>query len=124
MTKKIIVPIDGSAISIRALQFGIHLAKALGDEIRVVHVQPMLEVLGENIIKEATEILEEADVPFTTTIRIGTPSLEIIAEAKEDNVRCIIMGTKGSGNATGEIGSVSQATLAMTPCPITFIPEM
>lgn len=123
MKKKIIVPVDGSAISLQALQFGIKLAQALGDEIRAVNVQPMLEVLGESIIKEAAEILEKANVPFTTKIRIGTPSLEIIAEAREENVRCIIMGTKGSGNTTGEIGSVSQATLAMTPVPITFIPE-
>ncbi|HHY73216.1 MAG TPA: universal stress protein [Bacillus bacterium] len=120
---KIIVPVDGSQIADKALEFAISMAKAYGDEIRLLNIQPNLQILGEGIIKDAAATLEREQISYTSTIRVGTPAMEIITEAKDKDVRCIVMGTKGSGNAvSGKLGSVSQATLSMAPCPILFIP--
>src|SRR5690606_33131681 len=95
LMKKIIVPVDGSKIAQKALEFAISMAKANGDEIRVITIQPNLEILDEAIIKEAVILLEKEGIPFTTHIRIGTSAMEIISEATSENVRCIVMGTKG-----------------------------
>lgn len=124
LMKKIIVPVDGSKIAQKALEFAISMAKAYGDEIRVINIQPNLEILGEAIIKEAVTLLEKEGIPFTTRIRIGSPAMEIISEATSENVRCIVMGTKGmNADSNRKLGSVSQATLTMSPCPIMFIPS-
>lgn len=122
--KTIVVPIDGSSLSKNALTFAITMAKAYGDQIRVVNVQPYHDILGETIIKEATALLEKEDVPHSSTVRIGAPpSIEIISEAKDENVRCIVIGSKGSGNTTNHIGSVSLAVLQMAKCPVVVIPS-
>lgn len=122
MYKKIIVPIDGSKLAEKALSFAITMAKAYEDQITLLNIQPNHQILGESVIAEAAALLEEAGVPYSTKIRVGTPSIEIITEAKDNNVRCIVMGSKGAGNSARNLGSVSQATLVMVPCPIMFIP--
>lgn len=122
MYKKIIVPIDGSKLAEKALSFAITMAKAYEDQITLLNIQPNHQILGESVIAEAAALLEEAGVPYSTKIRVGTPSIEIITEAKDNNVRCIVMGSKGAGNSARNLGSVSQATLVMAPCPIMFIP--
>ncbi|MDQ0156269.1 universal stress protein [Robertmurraya andreesenii] len=123
MSKKIIVPIDGSKTSQNALSFAISMAKAYGDQIRLINIQPNHQILGESVIAEAARLLEEARVLYSSKIRLGTPSIEIITEAKDADIRCIVMGTKGAGNSDRKLGSVSQATLTMAPCPIVFIPS-
>lgn len=123
MSKKIVVPVDGSKIAENALKFAITMAKAYGDQIHLINIQPNHQILGESTIREASAMLDEARVLYSTKIRVGTPALEIITEAKDENVRCIVMGSKGNGNSNGQLGSVSQATLSMAPCPIMFIPS-
>ncbi|WP_071591171.1 universal stress protein [Calidifontibacillus oryziterrae] len=121
---KIVVPVDGSIIATNALKFAITMAKAYGDQIRLINIQPSHQILGESTIREASALLEEERVLYSSKIRVGTPALEIITEAKEKDVRCIVMGSRGNGNgSSGKLGSVSQATLAMAPCPIMFIPS-
>lgn len=122
MSKKILVPIDGSKISHKALEFAISMAKAYGDQIRLVNIQPNHQILGQSVIDEAAAILEEARVLYTSTIRVGTPTVEIITESKDDDIRCIVMGKKGKGNTSKNLGSVSLGILQMASCPIVFIP--
>lgn len=127
MSKRIVVPVDGSKIAQNALEFAITMARAYGDEIKVINIQPNLQILGEIIIKEAIAILEKAQIPYSSNIRIGTPSIEIATEAKSNEVRCIVMGTRGmsveSIESRQKLGSVSQATLSISPCPIMFVPN-
>lgn len=122
VNKTIIVPVDGSQSANKALQFAITMAKAYGDNIRVVNVQSSATALGEPIIQEAATALEQAGMPYSTKIRIGTPSIEIFSEANDEQVRAIVMGLKGAGNSNKKLGSVSQATLSLVPCPITLVP--
>lgn len=122
--KKILVAIDGSAFSIKALEFAISMAKAYSDEIRLINVQPFHQILGENIIKEAEAPLQHSNVFYTSTIRTGTQAaIEIISEAKDASIRCIVMGSKGVGNSSNDLGSVSSAVLSMAPCPVVIVPS-
>lgn len=123
MSKKILVPVDGSKMSCKALEFAITMAKAYGDQIRLVNIQPNLQILGKPIIEEAASILEESRVLYTSKIRIGNPASEIISESKDKDVRCIVMGTKGTGNTRNNLGSVSLGILQMASCPVVFIPS-
>lgn len=120
--RKIVVAVDGSLIATKALHFAISMAKAYGDEIRLINIQQSLAILGEATIKEASEIIEKENVPYTSTIRIGTPAVEILNEANNEDVRCLVMGIKGANNTSNKLGSVSQAIISFAPCPVTLIP--
>lgn len=120
---KILVAIDGSSLSLKALEFAISMAKAYFDEIRLINVQPFHQILGENIIKEAEAALQNSNVLYTSTIRTGTqPAIEIISEAKDESIRCIVMGSKGLGKSNNYLGSVSSAVLSMASCPVIIVP--
>lgn len=124
MEKTILVPVDGSIASLEAIKFAITMAKAYGDQIKVVNIQQSHKILGESIINDAETVLKKEDIPYSSMIRIGTPpSIEIISEAKDDAVRCIVMGSKGSGNSSKNLGSVSSAVLKISPCPVVIVPS-
>jgi len=121
---KILVAVDGSALSLKALEFAVSMAKAYFDEIRLINVQPFHQILGENIMKEAEASLQHLNVLYTTTIRTGTqPAIEIVSEAKDESIRCIVMGSKGVGNSSNDLGSVSSAVLSMAPRPVVIVPS-
>ncbi|WLR53050.1 universal stress protein [Bacillus tianshenii] len=122
--KKIIVPYDGSALAEKALRTAAEMAKAFQDEVHVVNIQSSSPILGENTVREAEAFLKEEGVAYSSAIRVGMPSIEIISEANDVDVRCIIMGSKGAGKAASKkFGSVSEAILQMVSCPIMIIPQ-
>ncbi|OUM89061.1 MAG: hypothetical protein BAA01_13490 [Bacillus thermozeamaize] len=124
--RSIIVPIDGSRQSLAALRFAITIAKALGDELVLLSVHGSSQILGENMLRDAAAIAGQEGVPYRTKVRVGgNPTIEISFEANDPDVRCIVMGLRGSGSdaASGKtLGSVSQGLLQLVKCPITFVP--
>jgi nucleotide-binding universal stress UspA family protein len=122
----IIVPIDGSPQSIKALRFAITIARAFGDELVLLSVHGSSQILGENMLREAVEVAKEEAVPYRTKVRVGgNPTIEISFEANDPGVRCVVMGLRGSGSdgASGKtLGSVSQGLLQLAKCPIMFVP--
>ncbi|WP_017755263.1 universal stress protein [Calidifontibacillus oryziterrae] len=140
MNQSIVVPIDGSEHSIRALDFAIKTANCTGDHIILVNVQPRFDETwdpaksdkeidevhhkaGEELLEKAKEVLNESNIPYTAKIRLGLPTVEICAEAKESNARCIIMGSRGMGpDVSKALGSVGYGVIHLTPCPLTLIP--
>lgn len=124
MNKTILVAVDGSSLSHNALKFALSMAKAYSDHIRLINVQPFHQILGEKIIKEASELIENTGIPYSSTIRIGTqPAIEIISESKDESIRCIVMGSRGKGDSSNYLGSISSAVLSMASCPVIIIPS-
>lgn len=144
MNKRVIVvPIDGSSDALLALKYAVEHAKAFQDKIILLNVQSNVdyETLNEYISKaqlqsmqedkakkifaDATQILEQHSVQYETKVRTGVPSIEISQEAKEQNARAIIMGTRGMGPAlSNALGSVSYSLTHLTPCPLTLVPRI
>ena len=141
MMSKILVPIDGSQHALRALEYAITLSRALGDEIILLNIQLKMETvnvkryfskkeieeyqqqLGKEATEEALKIVAESEIPFTNKLRIGIPKVEICKEAQEENVRCIIMGSRGMGLVAGKfLGSVSYNVVHDATCPVTIVP--
>ena len=124
--KSIIVPIDGSRHSLQALRFAIPIAKACGDEIVLLSVHSTSQILGKHLLQEAVSIAQQESVTYRTKVRVGgNPTIEISFEANDPNVRCIVMGYRGSGSNNQpekKMGSVSGGILQMMPCPVTFVP--
>ena len=136
--EKILVPVDFSEHSARALEMAIDLAKAFEAGIHLLHcyqvqpygISPYGIVLPENFdreVRQAAELradewrakvtLEGVEVEVSLSSRF--PSLEISETASEIGADLIVMGTRGlSGIRHVLLGSVAERTLRLAPCPV------
>lgn len=138
---KILVPVDGSASSDKAVRYAISLAEGKNQEIILLNVQPsyntpnvqrfvsdeqirsVQEESSKEILDHTLEITNSFTVPVHTIVRIGDPGKEICAEAEESSVDSIVMGYRGLGAFKRAImGSVATHVLHETPCPVTIVP--
>jgi nucleotide-binding universal stress UspA family protein len=128
-TSKILVPVDGSEYSMKAVEHAVCIAKFVKniDKItilRVINLPLYLERVKEGIDpeEEAKEILNKAKMKFLeeevpqdlieTKISIGFPKEEIVREIKEGNYNLVIMGRKGrSALKDLVLGGVSSAVI-------------
>ncbi|WP_077619188.1 universal stress protein [Bacillus sinesaloumensis] len=138
---RLLVPVDGSTHSIKALQFALKLAVNGDSEIVLLNVQPSYNTpnvkrfVGSEQIKNyqndesklafdcALHETKSYSVPVETKLRIGDPSIEICAEAREHQATQIVMGFRGLGAIKRTVlGSVSYKVLHDAPCPVTIVP--
>jgi nucleotide-binding universal stress UspA family protein len=108
----ILVPVDGSEYSMKAVEHALCLAKVVKGInkitiLRVINVSLYLERLGQGIDpeEEAKEILNKAKkrffdegIPYElieTKTSVGFPKDEIVREIKEGNYNLVIIGRKG-----------------------------
>ena len=142
--KKILVPIDFSDFSIRALKYGVALARHFGAKIFLLHVisqelineiktvqsfsgvvdspEELLERKKRDSIKRIEEIIkgEGNEALFERGIvEVGIPSEEIIRVAKEREIDLIVICTHGrSGLSNILMGSVAEKVVRRSPCPV------
>lgn len=140
MYDRILVPTDGSSVSIKALHHAIDLAEFHGSDIHVLHaVNPVTHAPagetstlntvatdnGEEVIDRVREILEETDFDqFTVDQTVGSPSKEIREYAEGNDVDLIVMGTNGrSGIDRVLMGSVTESVVRHSKIPVQTISE-
>ncbi|AVB75817.1 nucleotide-binding universal stress UspA family protein [Methanococcus maripaludis] len=138
--KKIIMPTDGSKISIEAAEQAIDLAKATDGRVYGIYVidivpfvglpteglwESMKEVLekeGHTALRTLTDIAREKGVEIKTEILEGTPSKEIVEYAEAKNADLIVMGTTGkTGLDKLLLGSVAERVLKKSHCPVLLV---
>lgn len=136
---KILVPVDFSEHSQRALDEAVGLAKKFGAELHLVHcyqvypaggVAPYDVVLPESVertIQEAARALlaEWAEKAAGQGVRVqrhlsaSAPSSGIADLAEALGVDLIVIGTRGlSGLKHVLLGSVAERTIRSAPCPV------
>jgi universal stress protein A len=131
---RILVPVDFSEFSRKALSYAFGMAAQFGAEVTLVHVvEPfiyptewMLPLPQTDFVAARKAILEEMKAlaaKFPTTgepiVVEGRPSQEIVRIAKARNVDLIIIGTHGySGLKHVLIGSVAEHVVRQAPCPV------
>jgi len=141
--RKILVPVDFSEHSARALEMAIDLAKAFGSEIHLLHcyqiqpygISPYGIVLPEDFDREVRQAAERhldewrakvllEDVEVGASLSSRFPSLEISETASEIGADLIVMGTRGlSGIKHVLLGSVAERTLRLAPCPVLTVKD-
>lgn len=133
MYQKILVPIDGSEHSMRALKEAVNLAKITQAKITLMHVSnkesatdPASDSKNEatqscsKIILAAGEKIARAEgISVDTTIVEGIIADEIVRTAREGSFDLLIIGARGL-NRMEEImlGSVSCGVKEKSPCPV------
>ena len=133
--KSILVPIDGSEPSYRALEFGAQLAEGLGAKLTVIVVQQYIvgrktvvsvwteEEIGD-LFKEAKERASgfyRKDVAIEE-VKSRDVARAIMEYAERNEIDLIVMGASGMGNVKAFlIGSVSEEVLKKSICPVTVV---
>ncbi len=136
---RILVPVDFSESSRKAVQSAVAFAKQFDAEIVLLHVlepaPPQIEImeaaltessLREEATRELSEWQREAvsrSKKVRAVVRNGTAAdQEIVKAAKEDDMDLIIMGNHGRlGLARVFIGSTAEKVVRHAPCPVLVI---
>ncbi|QLH09516.1 universal stress protein [Candidatus Nitrosotenuis sp. DW1] len=133
---KILVPIDGSRQSFKALDSAIRLAQDSGAELTLFHAIPHIDAggprtktldnqivtQGNDILKKATMYARKKKIQVKTKTARGSPAFATIKFAKSGNFDHIVMSTTGAGSAEGEmLGSVSNYILHKSKIPVYLV---
>jgi len=140
--KRILVPIDFSDCSKKALQYAIPLAKQHQAALSLLYVVPSVHAAGEYARfdyasfeaelrasgeKElATLAADEVrgEVPADRVVRTGSPAAEIIEAAKRVSADLIVISMHGrTGLKHVFLGSVSENVVRHAPCPVLVVRE-
>lgn len=150
MFTKILVPIDGSDASMRAIDVAGRLATAFGAEILLLHVvddgagyplPPGLEQLSQmgnmaraedhELLSFTEQMLARAESRVqaleghspSKAIRVGRPSAGIAAYANEKGADLIVMGRHGAGRVGDMLlGGVAQRVMQLSDCACLTVP--
>jgi nucleotide-binding universal stress UspA family protein len=139
---KILIAIDGSKNSLRALKYGIKLAAKLSEPTTFVlvnahddmalrgasqfvgkdAVKAYLDDLSNSELAEAVAIATKAGVSFETRLVRGQVAQAIVKAADDRKCDLIVLGSKGrSALRDLLIGSVAQRVVALADVPVTLI---
>jgi nucleotide-binding universal stress UspA family protein len=144
MTGRIVVGIDGSPQSGRALEWAVSRAQIGGEQLELVHaysLTPDLDFFGyhgmassqhaewflqfsEEVLDAAAARVAELAPAVTCTVRstLGHAAPTLVA-ASEDGV-AVVVGRRGLGSATSALmGSVSNRLTVQAKCPVVVVGE-
>lgn len=138
---KILLAVDGSPISTRAVKHVVTVARQLvaPPELVVFNADPPLlqaaaaklgvdavkryhDENGRYALRAARAALSRAKLPFTEMLVVAEPAAAIIAQAKKGRHDLIVMGSHGRGALKGLLlGSVTSKVIAHCNTPITVV---
>ncbi len=136
--RKIIVPVDFSASSVKAVQDAVTIAKKVDGEIGIIHVNKvnsLASIFGSHktaenvgdVERNMEKLVKGSDfkgLPFTTTLRTGTVAKEITTYAEESTAFLIVMGIEPNDKKSEAawLGTEVSKIINSAPCPVLTIP--
>jgi nucleotide-binding universal stress UspA family protein len=140
---KILLPVDGSESSLRAVQYAAKLVEGK-EEVFVtllyVHYEPVpfgavaarvskaqidaaKHEYAEPVLAEAEKVLRAADVPFERMVQVGDDiAQEIAACVEKAGSDAIVMGTYGGrGLRRALMGSTANKVVHLVKVPVTLV---
>jgi nucleotide-binding universal stress UspA family protein len=147
--RRILVPVDFSENSERAVRFAIDIARERHARVFVLHVlnERLVEAVQElnlkgfkgDFVHSLRKILEEKehdllqfvqpewreDVDMEVLVRRGDPADEVLEAAKDLSVDLITLGSRGytASGSTG-IGTVAREVASRAPCSVLLVREV
>ncbi len=136
--QKILIAVDGSEHSKRAVEYAIELLKMLQADIILIHChrtyptllgEPYLQQAinkinqeAETLVKPFRELFQKANIAITERIMEGRAGEVIVAVADTEKADLIIMGSRGLSDLEGLIvGSVTHRVLHAASCPVLVV---
>jgi len=148
LIRNVLVAVDGSENSDRALDFALDLAEKYGAAVTVLNVteSPAMgavpleptTISGESMVVFAKdlrrfheEVLSKAvahareakpDVAVSSKLREGDPALEIVAVAKADGFDVVVVGHRGLSRVRELfLGNISEKVAHLATCPVIIV---
>ncbi len=138
---RIVVGLDSSAESARALKWALDEARLRGAELHLVHAYPTPELVAlpavvtlpsdDELRAAAAEVIDEQleklggadEMTLRTTVRSGGAAAVLCEVA--DGADLLVVGARGLGGFRGLLlGSVTHQVVAHAPCPVVVtVPE-
>ncbi|QSZ66520.1 universal stress protein [Methanofollis aquaemaris] len=135
MFHTIVVAVDGSEISMKALETAMHEAEVWDADLHLVYVvetsmfssipmdntweiiYSLLETEGKEVFEKARTRAEQEELSIETHLRDGHAGNEILALADEVGADLIIIGSRGKSNIDRLLlGSVSEHVVRNSSC--------
>jgi nucleotide-binding universal stress UspA family protein len=143
MYDKLLVPVDGSEVSMGAVKEAVELAKRLGSSVRLVYVldammmavpdpetglvnvselRDSFRAVGENALSGAEKLMKSAGVNVEKVLVEGDVHETVIDEAEEWGADLIVMGTHGRrGFNRLLLGSVAESVARRASCGVMLV---
>lgn len=134
--QKILVPVDFSDCSNKAVEYAIAFAKQFGSELFLLHVvepHPVVPEMGQydpDMIHDRRADLAALQksigrpVRSTASLRTGTPHMEIAGAAEDLGIDLVIIATHGrKGLSRVVLGSTTEKVVRHAPCPVLIVRE-
>jgi len=134
---KILVPVDNSPFSFKALEKAIDMAKKELAELSVISVALEFQDVEEipvsyaakfndqavRAVKKAAEIAQKSGLEVKTRVEVGaSPADNIVKYAEESGTDLIVMGHRGlTGLDRFLVGSVAGRVVAHAPCSVLVV---
>lgn len=129
---RILVGVDGSAASQRALEWSADLARALDAEVVAVHAAGLLDrlrteesggELADSFRDEWRAPLEASGVRHRCVVVDGPPPMAMLRAAEQEAADLIVVGSRGLGAEPAQVlGSTSRHLVQHAPVPVTVLP--
>ena len=137
--KRILVPVDFSVHSIKALETALSLAQTFDADITLVHIVEQIIYPGdwmyppiamtdfaseqrEQISAKLKALAKDSNARTHEVVRLGRAWQEVVEVAKERKADLIVLATHGyTGLRHVLLGSVAEKILRHAPCPVLSI---
>jgi nucleotide-binding universal stress UspA family protein len=140
MFQRVLVAVDGSDPSLKAVRMAAEIARRFGAGLSIVHVVPRLllppDVYGlsiatverehrayaERVLEEARKALDAPNLAIATAVLFGSPAECIAEQAATPEVGMVVVGSRGHGAvARVFLGSVSDRLVHICPKPVLVV---
>ena len=126
MYHRILIPLDGSELSERALPLAADIARRTGASLTLASVidaeADAAQSASEKYLIDVAGRLEGAGLEISTVTLTGDPAEEIVGHAEREEIDLIAMATRGrSGLVRGLLGSVTDRVIHGTTVPVLIV---
>lgn len=125
--RKILVPVDGSETSLKALLVAVDIAHHYGSRVVVVHARPKNTTPGEDPLVKAKERLKGASINVTYKYveydpANDSPQSALLREIIEEGYDLVVLGARGKTlYSEVNIGSVALSITVNTPTSVLVV---
>jgi nucleotide-binding universal stress UspA family protein len=134
---KIIVPVDGSAYSLKAVETACDLAKAQPSSTLVLmavaieipelgegrYIYEKMKAQAEAALIQAKEVAQKCGTVGEVLLATGaSPADEIVRVAKDEKADLIVIGSRGLASKTKSfLGSTASKVVTYSPCSVLVV---